>query len=483
MRYAASFIAAYLLLATTPTFAQGSSCSNAIPLTMDGVARIYNVSSVAGSPVYCTASGFNGTNGRVTFFQFTTNSTSQCVSIEIATSSAVTLEATLYDGCNAGSPTPSGGIIYHNMCMLTGTGIWAPDLSNNLAPNTTYYLRLRTANNFTGTIQLLAKYNTPANDDCLGATPISTIPVADNNACHTPGPNLTASDLCATTLENTAWYTYVVQNNGSTTITISSIECNNGDGNNNSGFQIGFFTGNCNGLVPLSCNSGVGGSVQATANGLTAGTRLYVAIDGYSGSNCKYTVAASNAQSLPAYIKNFTANKLASANILKWITLQEFQNDYFEIQRATDAINFSALGRVRGLLESNSEKAYQFEDNNPSYKTYYRLKQVDIDGRFKYSNILEVNREKKPEVTIKNINALNGQVKFSIESDLKTEVVYSVIDLSGNIIRQEKISLTKGTNNFYKNMASLAVGKYILILSNSDTRSTQSFYNARNTPW
>src|SRR6185436_6722434 len=104
--------------------------------------------------------------------------------------------------------------------------------------------------------------------------------------------------------------------------------------------QIGFFTGSCGALTWISCTTTSGANVTANTNSLTAGTKVYVAIDGYAGSNCSYTISASNAEPLSASIKYFTAWKASASNILKWVSLQEFDNDHYEVQRSENGKDF-----------------------------------------------------------------------------------------------------------------------------------------------
>ncbi len=359
--YSMKTLSLILVMALSYTgFSQGNNCGNAYELTLDAACRTFPVSSSGASCEFCP---YSGSTGKITYFKFTTDNSPQCVLLDASASSAVTMEMVLYDACSSGTASPSGGLYNHGMCMDQGKGLWAQNLFDNLLPNTTYYLRVRTQNSFTGTLQVCAKNYTPVNDICSGATSIGgTATISDNNACHTPGPIIPAAQLCAITLENTAWYTYVIQSDGSTMITIDSITCNNGNGNNSTGFQIGFFTGTCGSLTSIGCNTGIGGSISASAAGLTAGTRVYVAIDGYSGSNCAYRVLAHNAQTLPVYLKEFVGWKMSSKNILKWITVSESNNDYFEIQRSVDGQNFIALGRIEGQGYSHTERQYLFED-------------------------------------------------------------------------------------------------------------------------
>lgn len=455
--------------------AQGTSCSNANSLTLDGVCRTFASSSVTGSSIFCTTSGYSGNNGRITYFQFTTNGTSDCVLIDVTTTTAVTMEMVLYNGCSGGLGTPSGGLYQHGMCMTDGKGLWAQNLFNSLTPNTTYYLRVRTQGGYTGDLQVCARYYTPVNDECIGATAIDSIPKWDNNACHTPNYSVPAAQLCAITLENTAWYTFVVEKDGSSIITIDSIECDNGDGNNNNGFQIGFFTGDCNTLLPYSCTNGAGGTVLAPAINLLAGTRIYVGVDGYSGSNCRYTINATNAIILPVVLKNFVVWQAPQKNIIKWITEGESAFDRFEIQRSEDGRDFLTIGVIGATESSNLEKHYSFEDHTPLAKAFYRLKMIDDNGKFSYSRIIEAKRNLYSDINILPVAPAADQLKLNIESGERRSMLMNIVDVSGRILLTYRIECNKGLTVIEKDISRFSKGVYTVLLRDEQLMTSRSF--------
>ena len=101
--------------------------------------------------------------------------------------------------------------------------------------------------------------------------------------------------------------------------------------------------------------------------------------------------------SMPVELSAFTANVNENKVILKWQTATEVNNYGFEIERQTVAqiSNLSSewekVGFVEGHGNSNSPKDYSFTDTNPSRSNVkYRLKQIDFDGKFEYSNEIEV---------------------------------------------------------------------------------------------
>ena len=96
---------------------------------------------------------------------------------------------------------------------------------------------------------------------------------------------------------------------------------------------------------------------------------------------------------LPVELTSFTAAASSNAVNLKWSTATEIKNNGFGVERSTNNSNWVTLGFVSGNGNSNSVKNYSYTDNSVSKsgKYYYRLKQVDNDGSYKYTNSTEVN--------------------------------------------------------------------------------------------
>ncbi|MEL7005428.1 MAG: T9SS type A sorting domain-containing protein, partial [Bacteroidota bacterium] len=107
---------------------------------------------------------------------------------------------------------------------------------------------------------------------------------------------------------------------------------------------------------------------------------------------------------LPVELISFSGEWIDSKVELRWATATEINNDRFEVERSHDAINFITLGVVNGRGNSSTINEYEYRDNNPlSGISYYRLKQVDFDGAFEYSEIVRV----ESQVTFDNL-------KFSV---------------------------------------------------------------------
>jgi hypothetical protein len=443
-------------------FSQGTSCASSITLSLDGVLRSYTTSSATGANVLCTN---NGTTP-VTWFKFTSNAQGQCPLLNITVSDSAACEVAFYTSCSSMLSSSS-------MCFYYGYGLWAPNENLVIAPNTTYYLRVKTST--ACTIKIAGQHFLPPNDDCFGATSISITKIADNNACDHPGPGVLPSQLCALTLENTAWYQFYVLTTGFSIINITNIHCDNGASNNNSGFQIGFFKGSCSALEWINCTNGSGSTIQATTNQLEAGTRVYVAIDGISGSNCSYQINGLNIIGvLAGNVKHFSGWKTEHSNILQWTTLRE-TGGYYIVERSVNGIDFSPIGRINSKLSGNENVLYNFEDKYPPAESYYRLKQIDHEGRQAISNIIHIERKELPGIQISMNNPATTILDMRAGIEHPGKYYCSIFNIQGQKLRSFYKILNEGINRFPVEISDLRPGQYSIIIENERSRANKMF--------
>ncbi len=95
---------------------------------------------------------------------------------------------------------------------------------------------------------------------------------------------------------------------------------------------------------------------------------------------------------LPVELFTFILQKKGFGNFLSWQTASELNNSHFSIERSTDGLNFREIGIVQGNGTTTEPQHYKFVDESPAKGTnYYRLKQMDFDGKFEYSKVVSVN--------------------------------------------------------------------------------------------
>ena len=161
---------------------------------------------------------------------------------------------------------------------------------------------------------------------------------------------------------------------------------------------------------------------------------------------------------LPISLLEFTAKAVGSKSLLNWITATEINNDRFEIERSSDAITFNKIGQVPGAVNSNVHLYYQWYDNIPfNGNNFYRLKQVDIDGKFSYSPIRLVNFRDNKYFTILN-NPTNGTPVIVKTSELNSTIC--IFDEAGRKLKEVQVI----SNNTSIAVDQFANGIYLLVL-------------------
>jgi hypothetical protein len=126
-----------------------------------------------------------------------------------------------------------------------------------------------------------------------------------------------------------------------------------------------------------------------------------------------------------------------NTNEASWCTASEINNETFYIERSTDGILFEEIGTVPGAGNSYTEKCYTFRDQNSpaSALIYYRIKQVDFDGKFDYSKILSVAVANDVSVFF---NSNSNQLNLHFRNLRLSEA--SIYSMNGQLIYQSYLS-------------------------------------------
>lgn len=176
---------------------------------------------------------------------------------------------------------------------------------------------------------------------------------------------------------------------------------------------------------------------------------------------------------LPVKLISFTGEDRNGYNSLNWTTASEINNAGFEIQRSTDGRDFMKIGWVKGQGNSSYDVNYVFEDKESSTNEeyYYRLKQIDVDGRFEYSRVLSlVNRDEKRLALYRLYpNPANGnQVTLNISSDIEDQLLVEMFDAIGKVVVQQKNTINKGSNTIDVDINEVSNGTYFIKVSSKD---------------
>jgi hypothetical protein len=143
---------------------------------------------------------------------------------------------------------------------------------------------------------------------------------------------------------------------------------------------------------------------------------------------------------LPVVFQSFYVTRQGSNNQLSWSTSEELNNNYYAIEKSTDARNWKQIAIVAGAGTSSLINKYGYADKNSNDAVvYYRIRQVDMNGTTFYSAIRTLRNNE--EVAVTNIYASsNKTVTIDFNSDIKDNVSIQLINMSGQVIVRKEFS-------------------------------------------
>lgn len=165
---------------------------------------------------------------------------------------------------------------------------------------------------------------------------------------------------------------------------------------------------------------------------------------------------------LPVEFVNFKVNARDDRKVdLSWQTVTESNNDYFTIERSTDAITWEEIGEVDGAGNSTEILTYGFIDATPHFgASYYRIKQTDFNGEFDYSIIKSVTSQNEA------LNLYpNPVIDFlQISSSIEAFTTIRVVDSQGKCVHSSNVK----SSEYALDMSSFQSGVYFITVEFPD---------------
>lgn len=184
-----------------------------------------------------------------------------------------------------------------------------------------------------------------------------------------------------------------------------------------------------------------------TANYGTSNIGFYLQFD--LNHLTMFLATTDNANVLPIELGDFRGFSKNKTTILNWETFSENNNRGFDIERSVDAIQFEKIGFVASKGNSVKSQLYQFIDNSPKQdNNYYRLKQIDIDGKFTYSKSIAINQNIRTEI-IASPNPSNDIFYLSLFEGFDFKIYNIFGQLIETNIQNGKIDLSNYPPNMY----------------------------------
>ncbi len=232
----------------------------------------------------------------------------------------------------------------------------------------------------------------------------------------------------------------------------------------------GGYTGGHGANGTLRGGGGGGGSYihpSVTGGSATAGT------DGGSFSSHGSVTICYNLPSLPVTLGTLSARPYQNQEVkLDWTTYNEFNNRGFEVLYATDSGNWRSIGFVEGHGTTNQKQEYSYVHDNPvKGNNYYKLKQIDFDGKFEISNIVSASFEGKDNVHINLISPNpNDGTAMNLDwmADDSGETMLKIYDRMGRVAFEQSVESSINRNQkeiTFDNV--LSPGLYVVEISSS----------------
>lgn len=196
-----------------------------------------------------------------------------------------------------------------------------------------------------------------------------------------------------------------------------------------------------------------------TTTGTATNPRCYYYID---------NVSVQKSASLPIQLTGFTAKITDGKVKLDWKTASESNNCRFEIERSEDGVQFHTLGTRAGAVNSSIMRNYDFTDPSPvAGRNYYRIKQVDCDGKNSYSKTLTVNFAASGFSVYPN-PVLN---QLTIDRNTAAPAQAIVYDLTGKELKSYPVKNARETLH----VNNLLPGTYIIKIVTAQESVSQKF--------
>lgn len=257
-------------------------------------------------------------------------------------------------------------------------------------------------------------------------------------------------------------YSYVVVKNSTNNI----VSIGTSDLSNSSTFPPGQYT--VYGLSHASSIANLSSYVGQSLTNLL--TQIQNNPTTFCASLSKNSVTVNVTGTFPVQFTALKARKNGDKVNLDWGTATEQNSSHFIVQRSANGTEFNTeIGRVQAAGNSTAQLNYRHDDVAPLKGwNYYRIKQVDLDGKFTYSNIAAVNFAKENSLMVLYPNPTKDVLNIEYTSERSGKLELQVIDSKGAVMIKQNMSVATGRNLETINVSMLSQGMYILRYQEAD---------------
>jgi subtilisin-like proprotein convertase family protein len=321
-----------------------------------------------------------------------------------------------------------------------------------------------------------------ANNVCGSATSVCNL----NGYCGSSLAGYTAdywpelgTAFCGS-IENNSFITFVPS---SSTLNLSVFVWNALYGD---GIQMFIFTssGACSGsITSFTCNDWMlptgpppsSTPISFIASGLIPGNTYYLMFDGFAGDNADYQIVVNSGSAptcpTPVNLLSFTGKIVSSQSQLQWQTVTESNTANFIIEHSIDGFTFNAIGTIAAAGNSNSLKNYGFTHHTPKIgNNYYRLKTIDRDGKFSYSQVVLLNMANRQDIIVYPNPARDYIIIEHPRSSVASQI--KILDMMGRLVLSTNAD--KYSSKTRIDLKGLSRGSYKIMWSDGESTANRT---------
>jgi hypothetical protein len=176
--------------------------------------------------------------------------------------------------------------------------------------------------------------------------------------------------------------------------------------------------------------------------------------------------------SLPVHLINFNGDWRNDNAVLNWSTANENNSLVFQLEKSKNGNAYTAVARIAAAGNSQVQQDYSYTDSGPfSENNYYRLKMVDRDGYFKYSQVINLQKKEKG-ITFYTVwpNPFSSLITVNVSSGSPASLLIRLTDLAGRQIKTRVQLVNRGNSQVVlQNLEQLVSGIYILEITNQNS--------------
>lgn len=172
---------------------------------------------------------------------------------------------------------------------------------------------------------------------------------------------------------------------------------------------------------------------------------------------------------LPVEFIDFTADCKNNKTLFEWSTATELNNDYFILEQSRDLISFEKIAKIQGNGTTQNTTQYKLPIETEDNGVYYRLKQVDIDGRINELKTIAFEQNCSEDIVSNVFFNTSGNIEFTYNSTQRNTLTVDLINTTGAQIHSEPIDTYQHESHYqFGHFKSLPSGVYFIRFMKKD---------------